>query len=171
MEKYIRLYRDHTHRDYAATTPNVCIPERTSKQTESFSRMPSLQLFGRKSLPCHVQLPRLAQDLYKSRHNGLLIHLHRAILDKNGIPPDNSKFSKPELCIEKENVKILWDTPLQLPYALSNGANKPDITEIDHEQKLIILYEGTVCRAGKRHQKWREKQNKYAECRAGLLNL
>ena len=88
--------------------------------------------------------PRLAQDLYKSRHDGLLIHLHRAILDKNGIPPDNRKFSKPELCIEKENVKILWDTPLQLLYAPNNGANKPDITEIDHEQKLIILYEGTV---------------------------
>ena len=44
-------------------------------------------------------------------------------------------------------------------------------TEIDHEQKLIILYEGTVCAVGKRHQKWSEKQNKYAECRAGLLNL
>ena len=115
--------------------------------------------------------PRLAQDLYKSRHDGLLIHLHRAILDKNGIPPDNSKFSKPEPCTEKENVKILWDTPLQLPYAPNNGANKPDITEIDHEQKLIILYEGTVCAVGKRHQKWSEKQNKYAECRAGLLNL
>ena len=48
--------------------------------------------------------PGLAQDLYKSRHDGLLIHLHRAILDKNGIPPDNSKFSEPEPCIEKENV-------------------------------------------------------------------
>ena len=115
--------------------------------------------------------PRLAQDLYKSRHDGILIHLHRAILDKNGIPPDNSKFSKPELCIEKENVKILWDTPLQLPYATNSGANKPDITEIDHEQKLIILYEGTVCAVRKRHQKWNEKQNKYAECRAGLQNL
>ena len=105
----------------------------------------------------HVQLPRLAQDLYKSRHDGLLVHLQRAILDKNGIPPDNSKFSKPEPCIEKENVKILWDTSLQLLYALSNGANKPDITEIDHEQKLIILYEGTVCAVGKRHQRWSEK--------------
>ena len=103
--------------------------------------------------------PRLAQDLYKSRHDGLLVNLHRAILDKNGIPPDNRKFSKPEPCIEKENVKILWDTPLQLPYAPNNGANKPDITEIDHEQKLIILYEGTVCAVGKRHQKWSEKQN------------
>ena len=115
---------------------------------------------------------RLAQDLYKSRHDGLLVHLHRAILDKNGIPLDNSKFSKPEPCTEKENVKILWYTPLHLPYAPNNGANKPDITEIDHEQKLIIiLYEGTVCAVGKRHQKWSEKQNKYAECRAGLLNL
>ena len=45
------------------------------------------------------------------------------------------------------------------------------ITEIDREQKLIILYEGIVCAAGRRHQKWSEKQNKYAECRAGLLNL
>ena len=50
--------------------------------------------------------PLLAQDLYKSRLYSLLIHLHRAILDKNGIPPDNSKFTKAELCIEKENVKI-----------------------------------------------------------------
>ena len=44
-------------------------------------------------------------------------------------------------------------------------------TEIDHEQKLITLYEGTVSAVGKRHQKWSEKQKKYAECRAGLLNL
>ena len=31
----------------------------------------------------------------------------------------------------------------------------------------------TVCAVGvgKRHQKWSEKENKYAECRAGLLNL
>ena len=65
----------------------------------------------------------------------------------------------------------MWDTPLQLPYAPRNGANKPDLTEIDHKQKLIILYEGTVRAAGKSHQKWSEKQNKYAECRAGLLNL
>ena len=36
---------------------------------------------------------------------------------------------------------------------------------------LIILYEGTVCAVGERHQKWSEKQKKYAECRAGLLNL
>ena len=115
--------------------------------------------------------PGLAQDLYKSCHDGLLIHPHRAILDKNGIPPDNSKFSKPEPCIEKENVKILWNTPLQLPYPPSNGANKPDIAETDHKQKLIILYEGIVCAIGKRHQKWSEKQNKYAECTAGLLNL
>ena len=56
-------------------------------------------------------------------------------------------------------------------YAPSNGASKPDIIEIDHEQKPIILYEGTVCVVGKRHQKWSEKQNKYPECRAGLLNL
>ena len=47
----------HARRDYAATTPNVCVSERTSKQTGSSSRMSSLQLFGRKSLPCHVQLP------------------------------------------------------------------------------------------------------------------
>ena len=133
--------------------------------------MLSLQLFGRKSLPCHVQLPQLAQDLYKSRHDGLLTHLQRLILDKNGIPPDNSKFIKPEPCTEKEKFKILWYTPLQLPYSPSNGANKLDITEIDHEQQLIILYEGTVCAVGKRHQKWSEKNNKYAECRAGLLNL
>ena len=50
-------------------------------------------------------------------------------------------------------------------------SNKPYITEIDHEQKLIIPYEGTVCAVGKRHQKWSEKQNKCAECGAGLLNL
>ena len=60
---------------------------------------------------------------------------------------------------------------LQLPYAPSNGANKPDIIGIDHKQKLIILHEATVCAVGKRHQKWSEEQNKYAECRAGLLNL
>ena len=65
----------------------------------------------------------------------------------------------------------MWDTPFQLPYTPSNGANKPDITEVNHEQKLIILYEETVCAVGKRHRKWSEKQNKYAECRAGLLNL
>ena len=41
LEKYTRLYRDHAHRDYVATTPNVCIPERTSKQTVSSSHMPS----------------------------------------------------------------------------------------------------------------------------------
>ena len=115
--------------------------------------------------------PRLAQDLYKSRHDGLHIHPHRAVLDKNGFPPNNSTFSKPEPCIEKENVKILWDTPLQLPYAPSKGASNLDITEIDHEQKLIILHEGTVCAVGKRHQKWSDRQNKYVECRAGLPNL
>ena len=127
LEKYTRLYRDHARRDYAATAPNVCVSERTSKQTGSSSRMPKLATLQKKNL-YHVMCncPRLAQDLYKPRHNGLLIHLHRAILDKNGIPPDNSKFSKPEPCIEKENVKILWDTPLQLPYAPNNGANKPD---------------------------------------------
>ena len=81
-------------------------------------RMPYAELafFRRKSLPCHVQLP---PGLPKIFTNLTTIHLHRAILDKNGISPDNSKFSKPK----KENVKILWDTSLQLPYAPSNQIN------------------------------------------------
>ena len=61
--KYTRLYRDDAHGDYAATTPNVCIPERTG----SSSRMQSCQLFERKSLPVSSEiapgLPKIFTNL------------------------------------------------------------------------------------------------------------
>ena len=66
---------------------------------------------------------------------------------------DQITASSPSLNRVLRMLKSCGKKNLQLPYPPSNGANKLDITEINHEQK-----EGTVCAVGKSLQKWNEKQ-------------
>ena len=49
-----------------------------------------------------------------------------------------------------------------------NNANKVDIAIIDKEKKTWLFTEGTVCGIGLISDRWKTKQDKYRELRAGI---
>ena len=58
----------------------------------------------------------------------------------------------PKRSTENDEAKILWDTPIYKDKAPENGANKPDMTIFDKQNKVIVLEEGTVCNIGQEDQ-------------------
>ena len=49
-----------------------------------------------------------------------------------------------------------------------NDANKVDIAVMDKEKRTWLLIEGTVCGIGLISDRWKTKQDKYRELRAGI---
>ena len=57
-----------------------------------------------------------------------------------------------------------------IPYAKKpeNNTNKVDIAVMDKEKKTWLLMEGTVCGVGLISDRWKTKQDKYSDLRAGI---
>ena len=69
---------------------------------------------------------------------------------------------------EKANFKIYWNVPFILEKPPENGANKPDVIVHDKETNIWTLFEGTVCQVDKIADRFKEKQTKCIELRAGI---
>ncbi|XP_020907425.2 uncharacterized protein LOC110245482 [Exaiptasia diaphana] len=119
---------------------------------------------------------RIAQTLYKARHDKLLRPLYHYLLYKYRFQEsDHSKpwyqQRLPEGKIENDHAKILWDVPFYLERAPKDGANKPDIAVLDKDNNTWILIEGTVCSVGTIGDRSKTKEEKYSDLRMGLRSL
>lgn len=117
----------------------------------------------------------LAQTLYKARHDRMLRPVYHQLLYMYNFESDIAKpwykQKVPSASEENEDSKVLWDIPIHIDKAPSNGCNKPDITVYDTMSKKIILIEGTVCNIGTIQDRNAKKREKYTELRQGLKRL
>ena len=74
----------------------------------------------------------------------------------------------PTPVIENSLAKINWNIEFHMEKKLENNANKVDIAVMDTEKKTWLLIEGTVCGIGLISDRWKTKQDKYRELRAGI---
>ena len=120
--------------------------------------------------------PKIAQSLYKARHDRLLRPIYHRLLGKyNFQESDNEKpwyqQRPPSAVMENGNAKILWDVPFQLQKAPENGANKIDMAVYNKQTNNWTVLEGTVCQVGTIADKTAKKQETYTELRAGIKQL
>ena len=103
----------------------------------------------------------------------MLRPIYHCLLDKyNFQEGDHGKpwyqQSLPHALLENEKAKIYWNVPFILEKPPENGANKPDVIVHDKQTNMWTLFEGTVCQVGKIAERFKEKQTKYIELRAGI---
>ena len=116
---------------------------------------------------------KIAQTLYTARYDRMLRLIYHCLLDKyNFQESDHGKpwyqQSLPHAVLENEKAKIYWNVPFILEKPLENGANKPDVIIHDKQTNIWTLFEDTVCQVGKIVERFKEKQTKYIELRAGI---
>ena len=119
---------------------------------------------------------KVAQSLYKARHDRMLRPIYQHLLQKSNFQECNNEKpwymqSIPKAVVENENAKILWDTPFQLERAPENGANNIDIAVLDMQGKTSLLIEGTVCQVRRIKEKTPMKREKYIDLRKEIKNV
>ena len=70
--------------------------------------------------------------------------------------------------IENLRAKIYCNIEFHMEKKPEDDANKVDIAVMDKEKKTWLLIEGTVCGIGLISDRWKTKQDKYRELRAGI---
>ena len=117
--------------------------------------------------------PKVAQSLYTARrdkmlrpyyHNLPMVSRKKVITNDHG----NYKQRSPMPVIENSLAKINWNIEFYIEKKPENNANKVDITIMDKEKKTWLLIEGTVYGIGLISDRWKTKQDKYRELRAGI---
>ena len=88
--------------------------------------------------------PKIAQSLYKARHDRSLRPIYHHLLEKyNFQESDNEKpwyqQRPPSAVMENENAKILLDVPFQLQKAPENGAKKKKKKEWQYTTNRPII--------------------------------
>jgi len=116
---------------------------------------------------------KIAQTLYTARHDRMLRPIYHCLLNKyNFQESDHEKpwyqQSLPPAVLENEKAKIYWNVPFYLEKPPENGAKKPDVIVHDKETNTWALLEGTVCQVDRILERFKEKQTKYTELRAGI---
>ena len=106
-------------------------------------------------------------------HDRMLRSIYHCLLHKyNFQESDHGKpwyqQSLPHVVLESEKAKIYGNVPFILDKPPENGANKPDVIVHDKETNMWTLFEGTVYQVNKIAERFKEKQTKYAELRAGI---
>ena len=115
--------------------------------------------------------PKIAQSLYTSRHDKMLRPYYHYVLSAYGFN-DESDHNRPWYqqrspvpVLENALSKIVWNIEFYMEKKPENNANKVDIAIMD---MTWLLIEGTVCSIGLISDRWRIKQEKYRELRAGI---
>ena len=80
------------------------------------------------------ECPKLAQKEYKNlRHDNVAKVIHSKLCEKWGlVKAEKWYMHQPEIVLESEHCKILWDFPIQTDKQLEH--NRPDITVIEKER-------------------------------------
>ena len=157
------------------------LPTRTYQQTKLQTQVPNTKCRmydSQTETTSHILsgCSKIAQSLYKARHDRTLRPIYHHLLQKYYFQESNNKKpwymqSIPTAVVENANAKILWNTPFKLESAPENGVNKIDIAVLDKQGKPWLLIEGTVCHVGRVKEKTSMKQEKYIALRKGIKNL
>ena len=120
--------------------------------------------------------PKIAQSLYKARHDRMLRPIYHFLLKKYNFDENDHEKpwylqKPPTAVVENDEAKIYWDVPFHLQKAPQNGANKIDMSLYDKRNNSWTLLEGTVCQVGTIADRTNKKQDKYTELRAGIKQL
>ena len=115
---------------------------------------------------------KIAQSLYTSRHDKMLRPYY--LLSAYGFNEESdhkrpwNQQRPPIPVIENSLAKINWNIEFHMEKKPENNANKVDIVVMDKEKKAWLLIEGTICGIGLISDRWKTKQDKYRELRAGI---
>lgn len=118
--------------------------------------------------------PKIAQSLYTSRHDKMLRPYYHYLLSAYGFNEESDhkrpwyQQRPPIPVIENSLAKVNWNIEFHMEKKPENNANKVDIAVMDKEKKVWLLIEGTVCGIGLISDRWKTKQDKYRERRAGI---
>ncbi|XP_067056937.1 uncharacterized protein [Acropora muricata] len=117
---------------------------------------------------------KIAQSLYTARHDKMLRPYYHYLLSTYGFKAESDhkrpwyQQRSPMPVIENSLAKINWNIEFHMEKKPENNANKVDIAVMDKEKKTWLLIEGTVCGIGLISDRWKTKQDKYRELRAGI---
>ena len=118
---------------------------------------------------------KIAQSLYKSRHDKMLRPVYHHVLHKYSFESGVSKpcYQQEILKPDKENKrpKVFWDIPIYVDMTPENGANRPDMVILDKINKNWIIIEGIVCLIGEITEREKLKSSKYKDLREALKRL
>ena len=121
--------------------------------------------------------PKIAQSLYKARHDRLLRPICHCLLEKyNFQQSENEKpwyqQRPPSAVMENENAKIIWNVPFQPQKAPENGANNIDMAVYDKKTNKWTLLNTLSAKLAHFSiniaNKKAKKQEKYTEICAGI---
>ena len=84
---------------------------------------------------------KMAQTLYKNRHDRMLRPLYQTTLEKYEFSESENylpwyKQSHPVPCLENDKAKVFWDIPWDLEKCSKNSANRYECTG-QNEQEVV----------------------------------
>ena len=115
--------------------------------------------------------PILAPTKYLERHNNVCKYIHVRLANKFGFVEKLTKWYEydPEPILENDATKILWNFMVQTDRAMRH--NKPDITVLDKEARIVYLIDVAVPSAENITRKINEKITNYADLAIEIKQL
>ena len=124
---------------------------------------PLCRMCGRKGeTVAHVvsECSKLAQTEYKGRHDNVARYIHWQLCGKCGLERAKRWYEeKPEVEVESENFKILWDFTIQCDRKIE--ARRPDIVFIDKTKREVVMIDVAIPGDDRVKEKELEKIEKY----------
>ena len=103
---------------------------------------------------------KLVQKEYKGRHHNVARYIHWQLCGQRGLERASSWYEqKPEVVVESENVKILWDFTVQCDWEIE--ARRPDIVFIDKKEREVVIIDVAIPGDDRVKDKELEKVEKY----------
>jgi len=105
---------------------------------------------------------KLAQKEYKGRHDKVAAAVHWGLCRKYGIECSNKWYEhKAERVIENEEIKILWDFPIQTDHVIEH--RKPDILIMNKKARKTMIVDIAVPADKRTKSKEQEKRERYQD--------
>ena len=112
----------------------------------------------------------LAQREYKRRHDKVCSHLHWCLCRKYGFEVCDRWYQhKPDVVIENETTKILWDFTIQCDRVIEH--RRPDITVVDKVKRKCWIIDVAIPGDHNIATKEFEKIDRYSELRVEISRL
>ena len=99
-------------------------------------------------------------ELPKERHDNVARYIHWQLCGKCGLERAKRWYEeKPEVVVESENFKILWDFTIQCDRKIE--ARRPDIVFIDKKKREVVMIDVAIPGDDRVKEKELEKIEKY----------
>ena len=119
----------------------------------------------------------MAQTLHKDSHDKMLRPLYHSadwkstnLVNLYSLNRGTSKATGLHVW-RKKRKSCAWDIPLHLEKCPRNGANKPDMSDLDKVNKEWFIIKGIICMPGTIPARTMFKKEKYADLKLGLKSL